>query len=143
VHDRSFFAALQRPDAFVVVQDFSPQAFTFQDSVGIENMRRSAVSLVSSTYEQPNGKGKKAKTAKMTSWSIRADVVRKLDRGEPEPQAPASTLAASGQTPESSEEISLLAAAIELAFRDNREAFFARQSAASTVSIWTRLASRS
>jgi single-strand DNA-binding protein len=48
-------------------------------------------SLVSSTYDQPNGKGKKAKTAKITSWSIRADVVRKLDRGEPEPQAPAST----------------------------------------------------
>ena len=39
-------------------------------------------SLVSSTYEQANGKGKKAKTAKITSWSIRADVVRKLDRGE-------------------------------------------------------------
>jgi len=48
-------------------------------------------SLVSSTYEQANGKGKKAKTAKITSWSIRADVVRKLDRGEPEPQAPASS----------------------------------------------------
>ena len=48
-------------------------------------------SLVSSTYEQANGKGKKAKTAKITSWSIRADVVRKLDRGEPEPQAPVSS----------------------------------------------------
>ena len=49
-------------------------------------------SLVSSTYEPPDGKGKKAKTAKITSWSIRADVVRKLDRGEPEPgtQAPTS-----------------------------------------------------
>jgi single-strand DNA-binding protein len=47
-------------------------------------------SLISSTYEQANGKGKKAKTAKITSWSIRADVVRKLDRGEPEPEAPAS-----------------------------------------------------
>jgi single stranded DNA-binding protein len=47
-------------------------------------------SLISSTYEQANGKGKKARTAKVTSWSIRADVVRKLDRGEPEPQAPAS-----------------------------------------------------
>jgi single stranded DNA-binding protein len=46
--------------------------------------------LISSTYEQANGKGKKVKTAKITSWSIRADVVRKLDRGEPEPQAPAS-----------------------------------------------------
>jgi single-strand DNA-binding protein len=48
-------------------------------------------SLISSTYEQANGKGKKAKTAKITSWSIRADVVRKLDRGEPEPQAPTSS----------------------------------------------------
>ena len=47
-------------------------------------------SLISSTYEQANGKGKKAKAAKITSWSIRADVVRKLDRGDPEPQAPAS-----------------------------------------------------
>ena len=47
-------------------------------------------SLISSTYEQANGKGKKAKTARITSWSIRADVVRKLDRGEPEQQAPAS-----------------------------------------------------
>src|SRR6266566_8194544 len=33
-------------------------------------------SLVSTTYERGNGKGKKAKTAKITSWSIRADVVR-------------------------------------------------------------------
>src|SRR6516225_9104379 len=33
-------------------------------------------SLVSSTYEQPNGKGKNSKTTKITSWSIRADVVR-------------------------------------------------------------------
>jgi single-strand DNA-binding protein len=47
-------------------------------------------SLVSSTYEQLNGKGKKSKGVKITSWSIRADVVRKLDRGEPEPEAPAS-----------------------------------------------------
>jgi single stranded DNA-binding protein len=29
-------------------------------------------SLVSSTYEQSNGKGKKSKTTKITSWSIRA-----------------------------------------------------------------------
>jgi len=45
-------------------------------------------SLVSSIYERTNGngngKGKKAKGAKITSWAIRADVVRKLDRGEPE-----------------------------------------------------------
>jgi len=45
-------------------------------------------SLVSSTYEQPNGKSKKNKPVKVTSWTIRADVVRKLDRSEPEPQAP-------------------------------------------------------
>jgi len=48
-------------------------------------------SLVSTTYERGNGKGKKAKTSKQTFWCIRADVVRKLDRGEPEPQAPASS----------------------------------------------------
>jgi single-stranded DNA-binding protein len=47
-------------------------------------------SLVSSIYEQPNGKGKKAATTKITSWFIRADVVRRLDRNEPEPEAPAS-----------------------------------------------------
>ena len=62
-------------------------------------------SLVSSTYEQANGKGKKAKTAKITSWSIRADVVRKLDRGEPEPEATASISDGSGQVLESSEQI--------------------------------------
>jgi single-strand DNA-binding protein len=60
-------------------------------------------SLVSSTYEQANGKGKKAKTAKITSWSIRADVVRKLDRGEPEPQAPASGSDAAKPAPETTE----------------------------------------
>lgn len=47
--------------------------------------------LVSSTYEVSNGKGKKAQAAKITAWSIRADVVRKLDRGEPEPEAPTAT----------------------------------------------------
>src|SRR3984893_6047577 len=40
--------------------------------------------LVSSTYERPNGKSKKSAATKITSWSIRADVVRKLDRAEPE-----------------------------------------------------------
>src|SRR6202035_5220964 len=42
-------------------------------------------SLISSIYERPagNGKGKKA-VEKITSWSIRADAVRRLDRGEPE-----------------------------------------------------------
>jgi single-strand DNA-binding protein len=52
-------------------------------------------SLVSSTYEQPNGKSKKSKATKITSWSIRADVVRKLDRGEPEPEAASSSTATS------------------------------------------------
>jgi len=47
-------------------------------------------SLVSSTYEVANGKVKKAKGTKVTSWSIRADVVSKLDRNEQEPEAPAS-----------------------------------------------------
>ena len=55
-------------------------------------------SLVSSTYEQPNGKGKKSKSAQITSWSIRANSVRRLDRGEPEPGAIASE-----QAPDSSE----------------------------------------
>jgi single stranded DNA-binding protein len=55
-------------------------------------------SLISSTYEQPNGKGKKSKTGKITSWSIRADVVRKLDRNEQETEPPAS-----GPAPESGE----------------------------------------
>lgn len=41
-------------------------------------------SLISSVYERSNGKGKKAATTKQTSWSIRADAVRRLDRGEPE-----------------------------------------------------------
>ncbi len=57
-------------------------------------------SLVSSTYEQANGKDKKAKTAKtakITTWSIRADVVRKLDRGEPEPETIASGSSASSE----------------------------------------------
>ena len=59
--------------------------------------------LVSSTYERPNGKSKKSATTKITSWSIRADVVRKLDRNEPQPEAAAS--AAAGQAPEGSDEI--------------------------------------
>jgi single stranded DNA-binding protein len=60
-------------------------------------------SLVSSTYEQPNGKGKKAKTTKITSWSVRADVVRKLDRGEPEPQLNTSGSTASDEAGSASE----------------------------------------
>jgi single-strand DNA-binding protein len=61
--------------------------------------------LVSSTYERPNGKSKKSTTTKITSWSIRADIVRKLDRGEPQPEAVASASATSEQAPEPSEEI--------------------------------------
>lgn len=60
-------------------------------------------SLISSTYEKANGKGKKAATAKITSWSIRADVVRRLDRGEPEPEAIASTSQVSDEVPETTE----------------------------------------
>jgi hypothetical protein len=41
-------------------------------------------------FQQPNGKGKKAKAAKIISWSIRADVVRNLDRGEAGTEAYAS-----------------------------------------------------
>ena len=54
-----------------------------------------AGSLISSTYERPNGKGKKAASIKTTSWSIRADVVRKLDRSDSEPQVDADRLDAS------------------------------------------------
>ena len=59
--------------------------------------------LVSSTYERPNGKSKKSATTKITSWSIRADIVRKLDRGEPEPEATAPGSDVSGQAPEPSD----------------------------------------
>lgn len=60
-------------------------------------------SLISSTYERANGKGKKATTSKITSWSIRADVVRRLDRGEPEPEGIASTSHASEEAPETAD----------------------------------------
>lgn len=60
-------------------------------------------SLISSTYEKPNGRGKKATAAKITSWSIRVDVVRRLDRGEPEPEANASNLDASEKASELTE----------------------------------------
>jgi single-strand DNA-binding protein len=56
-------------------------------------------SLVSSTYERSNGKSKKAATAKITSWTIRADVVRKLDRGEIEPEVPAGNSNAESDSP--------------------------------------------
>jgi single-stranded DNA-binding protein len=47
-------------------------------------------SLVSSVYIPANGKTKKGKPTKITSWTIGADVVRKLDRGEPEPASESS-----------------------------------------------------
>jgi len=59
--------------------------------------------LVSSTYERPNGKSKKTASTKITPWCIRADVVRKLDRGEPEPEALVSGSNASDHAPEASE----------------------------------------
>lgn len=58
-------------------------------------------SLVSSIHE-PNGKGKKSKATKITWWSIRADVVRKLDRGEPEPEAVTPNSLAAEESPEPS-----------------------------------------
>lgn len=39
---------------------------------------------VSTNYERPNGRSRKSKREKQTFWCIRADVVRRLDRGEPE-----------------------------------------------------------
>ena len=55
-------------------------------------------SLVSSTYDQPNAKGKKATAKKVVLWTIRADVIRKLDRSKIEPEA---TSAQSSETPAS------------------------------------------
>jgi single-strand DNA-binding protein len=46
--------------------------------------------LVSSTYDREYGKGKKTTTVKHTVWQIRADSIRKLNRGEKEPEAIAS-----------------------------------------------------
>jgi len=46
--------------------------------------------LVSSSYEREYGKGKKAPTVKHTVWQIRADSIRKLNRGEKEPEVIAS-----------------------------------------------------
>ncbi len=62
-------------------------------------------SLVSSTYEVANGKGKKAKGSKVTSWSIRADVVRKLDRTETEPEGTPSGSPDPGATSDASDAV--------------------------------------
>jgi single-strand DNA-binding protein len=59
-------------------------------------------SLISTAYEREVGKGKKAKTTKQTFWCIRADVVRKLDRGEPEPETAVSGSSASDQIAQTS-----------------------------------------
>jgi hypothetical protein len=44
----------------------------------------------SSTFDREYGEGKKATTVKHTIWQIRADSIRKLNRGEKEPVAVAS-----------------------------------------------------
>lgn len=54
--------------------------------------------LVSSSYQREYGKGKKATTVKHTVWQIRADSIRKLNRGEKEPEAPASGSEASRES---------------------------------------------
>jgi len=47
-------------------------------------------SLVSSKYEREVSKGKKPTTLKLTSWQIRANTLRKLNRTVKEPEATAS-----------------------------------------------------
>lgn len=49
-----------------------------------------AGSLVSNRYERELGKGKKPVSIKLTSWQIRANVLRKLNRAAKEPEAVAS-----------------------------------------------------
>ena len=46
--------------------------------------------LVSTTYDREYGKGKKPTVVKHTLWQVRADSVRKLNRGEKEPEAVSS-----------------------------------------------------
>jgi hypothetical protein len=47
-------------------------------------------SLVTTKYDRQVGSGKKATTLKLTSWQIRANVLRKLNRAAKEPEATAS-----------------------------------------------------
>jgi single-strand DNA-binding protein len=47
-------------------------------------------SLVTSKYDRQVGSDKKATTLKLTSWQIRANVLRKLNRAAKEPEAAAS-----------------------------------------------------
>jgi len=49
-----------------------------------------AGSLVSSKYDRQVGNGKKATTLKLTSWQIRANILRKLNRAAKETEAVAS-----------------------------------------------------
>jgi single-stranded DNA-binding protein len=56
------------------------------------------IGFVGADPEQRQARNNGSKSTKITSWSIRADVVRKLDRNEQEPEAPAS-----GPAPESDE----------------------------------------
>ena len=42
--------------------------------------------LVSTTYDREYGKGKRPTVVKHTLWQVRADSVRKLNRGEKEPE---------------------------------------------------------
>ena len=57
-----------------------------------------AGSLVSSRYEREVGKGKKPTSIKLTSWQVRASVIRKLNRSAKEPEG-----AVSGSAQDSSE----------------------------------------
>ena len=54
--------------------------------------------LVSSSYERPS-KSKKSAPTKITSWSIRANTVRKLDRKEPEATASGSNASSRATEP--------------------------------------------
>jgi single-stranded DNA-binding protein len=47
-------------------------------------------SLVSSKYDREVGKRKKPTTLKVTSWQIRANALRKINRATKEPEAIAS-----------------------------------------------------
>jgi single-stranded DNA-binding protein len=53
--------------------------------------------LVSNVYEKEVGKGKNKTKAQITSWQIKAFSIRKLDRKESAPTAPATQ---NGQQPE-------------------------------------------
>jgi single-strand DNA-binding protein len=50
-----------------------------------------AGSLVSAKYDRQVGNGKKPTTLKLTSWQIRASVLRKLNRAAKEPEGVASS----------------------------------------------------